>query len=389
VELAELLAAMDRAAANLEKLEQIWARAKTFIPDGPAAGSDAEYDDLCRGWLDLLRGLPPIDGWTITEALPDIDEMGRAFMDYLDIGEPAFQLYEEAARPEKELAEYRYRLNRARRRAARERLQLLTTVIDTTLAELIEGVPRDSTEPISGDGADNVRSALSEIERLLGDATERRGRWTELRRHMHFSQGQDWHDVAEHDWPSVRVDIEASQIADTDPLPVPDFDLGEAATGELLGEATIALPWSRLDDEAFERLLYDLTRSFDDHDNVQWLMQTRAPDRGRDLSLDRVVRDATGGVRTERVIVQAKHWLTRSVAATDIGNTVTAIKAWEPPVVRTLIIATSGRFTADGVAWAEQHNNGATSPLIELWPDSKLETLLAQKPYLAAAHGLR
>jgi hypothetical protein len=58
-------------------------------------------------------------------------------------------------------------------------------------------------------------------------------------------------------------------------------------------------------------------------------------------------------------------------------------------VVRVLIIATSGRFTSDAVAWVELHNSLGTAPHIELWPDSTLETLLAQKPYLAAAHGLR
>jgi hypothetical protein len=54
-----------------------------------------------------------------------------------------------------------------------------------------------------------------------------------------------------------------------------------------------------------------------------------------------------------------------------------------------LIIATSGRFSADAVTWIEQHNNAGATPFIEMWPDSTLETLLAQKPYLAAAHGLR
>lgn len=43
----------------------------------------------------------------------------------------------------------------------------------------------------------------------------------------------------------------------------------------------------------------------------------------------------------------------------------------------------------DAVAWVEQHNNSGAAPLIDLWPEAKLETLLAQKPYLAAAHGLR
>jgi hypothetical protein len=53
------------------------------------------------------------------------------------------------------------------------------------------------------------------------------------------------------------------------------------------------------------------------------------------------------------------------------------------------VIATSGRFSADAVAWAEKHNDSGDVPYIELWADSKLETLLAQKPYLAAAHRLR
>lgn len=90
-------------------------------------------------------------------------------------------------------------------------------------------------------------------------------------------------------------------------MPVPAIDLGAAASGELAGSATLALPWDNLDDDGFERLLFDLLRSYTEHENVQWLMQTRAPDRGRDLSIDRVLSDATGGVRRERVIVQAKH----------------------------------------------------------------------------------
>lgn len=191
------------------------------------------------------------------------------------------------------------------------------------------------------------------------------------------------------DWPSVRTDLDGAMLSDIDPVPVPaDIDLGAAAAGDLTGTATIALPWDRLDDDGFERLLYDLLRDFPDHQNVQWLMHTRAPDRGRDLSLDRVLRDSTGGVRTERVIVQAKHWLKKSVGPSDVMTTIASVKLWQPPA-RGLIIATSGRFTVDGVTYAEQHNNAGNMPLIDLWPESKLETLLAQKPYLAVAHGLR
>jgi hypothetical protein len=389
VEIEELLNAMDRAAANLAKLENVWQRAERFIPTGPARGSNPEYDDLRRAWMDLLPGLPMIDGWTITDPLPNIDQLGQEFLDYAEISQPPWPVYEAGEKPGDDLAEYRYRLNRARRRAARERLGQLSAAIDSTLPRLLVGVPRGSLDRLEGPEADMITAAVNELERLIGNTIVRRGRWGDLHRHLYFGQGHDWHDIHEMDWPSVRADLEGAMLSDIDPVPVPDIDLGTAAAGDLTGTATIALPWGRLNDDGFERLLYDLLRDLPDHQNVQWLMQARAPDKGRDLSLDRVLRDSTGAVRTERVIVQAKHWLKKSVGPVEVAATAASVKLWQPPVVRGLIIATSGRFTADGVAAAEQHNNDGNMPLIDLWPESRLETLLAQRPYLAAAHGLR
>ncbi|MDI2031555.1 restriction endonuclease [Saccharopolyspora sp. TS4A08] len=389
MELNDLLIAIDRAAANLAKLEEVWQRAEPFIPTEPQRGSHPEYDNLRRAWADLLPGLPEVDGWTITDELPDIDEIGQMFLDYFTISEYPAEAYKVREKPGNDLSEYRYRLDRARRRAARERLNELTSFIDTTLPVLLTDVARDSQDVLEGLAVDKVSDAVDEIERLLGPSAERRGRWNDLHRHLRFGQGHDWHDIYELDWPSVRADVEAGALADTDPLPVPDIDLGQAAAGKLTGAATVALPWDRLDDDGFERLLFDLLRSFPEHANVQWLMKTRAPDRGRDLSLERVLRDSTGGTRNERVIVQAKHWTKRSVGPTEVSDTVTAVSLWEPPVVRGLIIATTGRFTADAVSWAEAHNNKGHAPFIELWADSRLETLLAQKPHLAASHGLR
>lgn len=389
MELDDLLNALDRSAANLAKLEAVWERAAPFIPHGPARGSHPEYDDLSRTWNDLLVGLPKIDGWTITDALPDIDEVGAALIDYMEIGEPAFSVWEASEQPERDLAEYRFRLNRARRRAARQRLQELVALVEATLARLLSAAARDSQDRLEGLEVEVLSNAIGEIERLVGDTAERRGRWSDLHRHMYFGQGHDWQDVRDFDWPSVKADIEAAAFSDADPLPVPDMDLGEAASGRLTGRATIALPWERLTDDGLERLLYDLFRDLPDYQNVQWLMHTNAPDRGRDLSVERVLRGSTGAVRTERVIVQAKHWLKKSVAPADVSATLTAVKLWEPPVVRGLIVATTGRFTADAVAWAEQHNDRGGVPFIDLWPESTLETLLAQKPHLAAAHGLR
>ncbi len=64
------------------------------------------------------------------------------------------------------------------------------------------------------------------------------------------------------DWPSVRPDVEAAARHDAGPLPVQDLDLGVAAGGTLTGTATSALPWDRLDDAGFERLLFDLLKTY-------------------------------------------------------------------------------------------------------------------------------
>lgn len=250
-------------------------------------------------------------------------------------------------------------------------------------------MPRDSGQRVGGGGAELIRNAISEIERLLGDTTARRGRWPDLHRHLSFSLGHDWHDIAEFDWPSVRRDIEAASLSDADPLPVPDLDLGAAASTHPTGGATTGLDWSAIDDDGFERLVFDLLRQLPGYQNVEWFMKTRAPDRGRDVSFERVICDSGGTIRTERGIAQAKHWSSMSVAPVDVTTTLAGLKLLEPPVVRVLVIVTSGRFTADAVELIENHNNEGHRPFIEPWPDSRLEVLLAQHPGLAASHRLQ
>lgn len=127
-----------------------------------------------------------------------------------------------------------------------------------------------------------------------------------------------------------------------------------------------------MNDDAFERLLYDLLRDIPEYENVQWLTKTRAPDRGRDLSLDRVIRDGSGGVRTERVIVQAKHWLSRSIGPGEVQATIASAQLWRP-IAHGLLIVTTGRFSTDAIGFAEQHNETGDAPYVDLWPDNRLE----------------
>jgi len=89
------------------------------------------------------------------------------------------------------------------------------------------------------------------------------------------------------------------------------------------------------------------------------------------------------------VIVQAKHWLSRSINAPDVAGTVAQVRLWEPPLVDVLVMATSGRFSADAVQWIEQHNTRGDRPFIDQWPDSHLELLLAARPHISAEFRLR
>jgi hypothetical protein len=118
-------------------------------------------------------------------------------------------------------------------------------------------------------------------------------------------------------------------------------------------------------------------------------MQTRAADKGRDLSVTRVVQDGLSGTQRYRVIIQCKHWTSRSVGFFDVSATKDQMALWPNPRVDVLVIATSGRFTADAVSWIEQHNANGHAPRIEMWAESHLERLLAARPGTIAEFGLR
>ena len=398
MDLDSALATFDKVAVNLEKLEKIWKRASPYVPNGPHLGRIPEYTNLARSWDDLLPGLLPIEGWRITESLPDIDALGQAFIDYGEIGELPRGAWAEARRPSEELGKYRHLLDRARRRVIASRLTALSDQVSRLIAGVLSDLPtlegwnaspRGPRVRIDTTGVDEIENCLAEIERLLGQTVERAGRWSDLHRHLRFGHVNDWHDISALDWPSVLSDIEAAKVGEADPVPVPDVDLGEIGKAELTGQATTALEWTVLDPDGFERLLFDILRDLEGYQNIEWLMKTNAPDRGRDISLQRVIRDSSGTIRTERVIVQAKHYTSKSVGPSDIQSSLASLTMWEPPVVRSLIIATSSRFSSDAVAIAEKHNENGLRPHIELWADSKLETLLSQRPKLAITYGLR
>jgi len=395
VDLDKALAQFDAVEANLRRLEDVWSKYLDLIPANIAftAGSPQgrESENLRRSFDELGSALPAIDGWRIEERPLALDDIAQARLDASDIGEPQVEIDLEQGihAPGDQIAEYRFRFSRARQRLVRQRIRELIEQTDSLLATLCQRFERDGTPAGEDQEWQAVVSGIAEIERLAGGSLQRKGDWSTLKRHIAFAQGVDIHDIADHDWPSVRPDIEASMYDELEPLPVDVDDLGTLASSGASGPVSTKLSWDALEDEDFERLIYNILLDAPGYENVQWLTQTNAPDRARDLSVQRVLTDTLTGVQRQRVIVQCKHWTAKSVNPDDVSSAVTKMALWEPPPVDVLIIATSGRFTNDAVEWIEKHNNARKRPMIEPWPESHIESLLAQRPGLVAEFHLR
>jgi hypothetical protein len=390
VDLNHAIADFDAAETTLRRVETVWARLSELIPDGIAFEAHSpigvEYENLCRAYRDLADGLPPIDGFRVDVQPMGLDEVAQARLDARDLGfaEAITSVEQAIGAPGEALREYRYRFDRARRKVARNRTVALIAEIEEHIGSLTSRHERNN-EPIDDPKWTDLADALSEVERLAGSSTPRTGRWNDLHRHLAFGQGVDLHDIAVYDWPSVLKDLNAGLYTDMEPVPVSGIDLGEVADSQPEGRVSSKLNWHALDDEGFERLVFNIIGNTLGYENPRWLTKTHAPDGGQDLSVDRVHVDPLGGVKRQRVVISCKHWRSKSIGPDVIHAAIARASLAEPPPVDVLVIATSGRFTADAVRVIDHHSNERRRPELEPWPDSHLEGLLAQRPDLAPA----
>lgn len=390
--LDDALRQFDITETNLSRLEDVWTRIEQ-IRDSPAHPEGTrEYAKLVRAFSALADGLPPIDGFAIGERPMDIAEMELARFEAHEVGEPSalFDVERAIAAPGEAIDEYRFRFDRVRRELVRPRVRALITRVDQLLAELVARHEPDSN-PVADDAMWlEMVEALAEIERLAGDQVQRRGRWSDLARHRYFALGVDLHDIAEHDWPSVRKDLEAALYTELEPLPTEATDLGVLVQAAPEGAVATRLRWDRLDDDGFERLVFNLIVGAPEYENARWDTRTRAADGSRDLEVDRVTHDTLAGTRRERVIVQCKHRTTKSIAPDDVLRALSDVRThWEPPNVDLLIIVTSGRFTSDAVKTIQAHNERSEGPRIDWWAESRLESVLSTRTRLVTELGLR
>jgi len=379
--------------ANLVKIEKVLVEIESSIPQGIAFGENHEYEENCRSFYALLESLPKIDQWKPEIFLMELDEIAQNRLDAQEIGEFECMVSVERriSEPAKFLREYRYCFNQKRRELIRDAITELIDVIDSNLRQLSKILQQDteSNKAVDDPNFDTLKNNVAQINTLLGSSVSKPPRWSDLHRHMHFGMVGDLHDIIEHDWPSVKGGLRKSLYGEREPVPVEIEDLGELVSNKPRGPVATELLWGHLTDEGFERLLFALISSEHGYENPEWLMKTNAPDKGRDLSVYRVYADSLGGTIRQRVIIQCKHWLSKSVGAAEIAVLREQMKIWEPPRVDVHVIATSGRFTSDAVAIIEKHNQSDSALRIEMWAESHLERLLASRPAIIAQFSLR
>lgn len=388
----EALKQFEAVEANLVKLERLWGELQNLFPAGLSLGPQPEYQDRCRSFLAILRAIPAIDGWKPEVSPPDAENIGAIRVDYLELGDPVaeFQFENSLWADGDQIGEYRFRFDQKRRALIRDALLDLMAQFDETLREVRRTVgDPERSQKISGPLWDALVNHINQIEVLLGSSIQKPASWSNLRRHLKFAETSDLHDIEQYDWPNVKKALEQGLYGANEPLPVSTLDLGDLVAAKPRGKITTELQWRNLTDDGFERLLFALISNEPGYENPEWLMQTRAPDRGRDLSVTRVIPDALSGTRRERVIIQCKHWLTKSVNLAEVNLAKSQTDLWSEPKVDALVVATSGRFTTDAVQWIERQNAAGSLPRIEMWAESHLELLLASRPALIAEFKLR
>jgi hypothetical protein len=379
--------------ANLSKLERLWAQIKPLLPSSDREASVTDHDkyiELQRSFDHIAKGMPKVDGFELDCCLLDPDDILKNSIDCLELGEISVSVTftREVFKQGEVLADYRFRLEAKRRELARQSVESLSAKIEQLLQALRPTAAKlEDNKPMPVEEWGELKNCFKSIDALLGSSTGRAPRWGMMLRHMSFGVRQDYDDIVNHDWPDVRRWLERALYGETDPLPVTTADLGDLVRAEPQGPVSTELNWAVLTPTEFERLIFNLIDRTPGYVNPKWLTHTNAPDRGRDLSVERIIEDQLAGTRTLRIILACKH--TDSINLPTVTELKEQMKLWEPPRIDELIIVSSGRFTTDAIDYIERSNRGSDAMRIEMWPSSQLERLLATRPELIADFHLR
>ncbi|PYI94585.1 MAG: restriction endonuclease [Verrucomicrobia bacterium] len=393
MDLNDTLKQFEAVEANLSKLERLWTQIKPLLPASEREASvtdEGKYIELQRSFNHIARGMPRVDGFGLDCCLLDPDEILKNSIDCLELGEISVSVTftREVFRQGEVLAEYRFRVESKRRELARQSVESLSAKIEQLLQGLrFTAAELEDNKKMPSEEWDELKNSFKSIDALLGSSTGRAPRWGMMLRHISFGVRQDYDDIVKHDWPDVRRWLDRALYSEADPLPVTATDLGDLVRAEPQGPVSTELNWAVLSPTEFERLIFNLIDRTPGYINPKWLTHTNAPDRGRDLSVERTIEDRLAGTRTLRIILACKR--VDSVNLPMVTELKEQMKLWEPPRIDELIIVSSGRFTTDAIDYVERSNRGTEAMRIEMWPSSHLERLLATRPELIGDFHLR
>jgi hypothetical protein len=391
--LMNALREFDATDANLIKLEKLCQEIEKQVPDGITFGYNPSYDDLLRIFAEVLSVLPMIDGWKPECHFCDLDEIAQARLDAYEIDEPRLiaDVENSITFPRRELQRYRFEFNKKRRALIQDLLSELIDTIDSEIRNLNRRLVPDieMNASLVDPEWDALQDHVNQIDTLLGSSVKRPQKWGNLNSHLRSGRFHDFCDIEQIDWPSVKSELRRSVPCAYDPVPVRVKDLSDIVASRPRGPVATKLDWRKLTADDFERLIFVLIGTVTGYENPEWLTKSHAPDRGRDLSVTRVVTDSLAGTIRKRVIIQCKHWLSNTINTSDVSTLSAQMESWGPPRVDVLVIATSGRFSTDAVTYIEKHNQSDRALAIEMWPESHLERILAAMPSLIADFKLR
>jgi hypothetical protein len=388
----DALKTLEAVEANLSRLEALWSEIEPLLPEPrKVATADPEkYIEQARIFRQFLGQIPAIDGYELQYAIMEPDEIATTGFDVFELDEfPATVSFVEQLHKQGDLLrEYRFKLESKRRTFARQSVRELCESIDSQLQDLKKSArrlaPHSEMPKVKWE---KLKAGFREIDALLGKSIKRPERWSDMARHLHFGMKGDFNDIVKLDWPSITGGLERNLYGDQDPLPVSVSDIGELVGSKPSGPVAIELQWKALSPGDFERLIFNIISKTGGYEQPQWLTHTNAPDRGRDLSAYRVDKDPLSGPRRTRIIFACKH--VSSVNGTEVGKLRNQMEFWDQPPVDDLVIVTTGRFTNDAVQMIEKHNQSNHRLRIQMWPNSHLEGLLAERPELIAQFRLR
>jgi hypothetical protein len=219
----EVLRQFEITEANVAKLEEILAAITELTPTGLYFGRDRQHEDRIRAYGDVLQALLAIDGWKPKHIPLDINSVGELRLDAAEVGEITAEsaVPQQLDQPEKELAEYRHKLNKKRRQVIRSTMQDLIAKTDAVLVTLKPASESNPENDSVGDPAwEKLKKCVSAIDMLLGSGLPRPPRWADLRRHLSFGLVQELRDIIRLDWPEVKKGLQQNLYHADEPIPV-------------------------------------------------------------------------------------------------------------------------------------------------------------------------